>query len=464
MLRRSFKPLQRSSLFLRSYSEVPQTPQQNSPSSTETKYEHKLSHKELREQAIAEALAREEEAIEKSKKIRELTEESRELIKTLNKTPTNLIQERISKLNKDLSEISKDKVKQLDEELREYMTNNMNLTNDILSNRPWLKQTQQQQIANKGTSSSSTSSSNQFTSQYPNLKPTPDYKDYSKQELYLRQLNYLRTSGLLGSKLENIYKPQNDTIKPPKISQTTIKNLMAAGCHLGHSTSSFNPKFQPFLYGTYEGIHLIDLNQTIEQLKLACKIIEGINEKGGIILFVGTHKNWSIQESLVYAAKRSKSYYVSKRWIPGTITNYLEINKQIKDPLMKQTIDMNDSKVHVRTTTTNDNSIIKPDLVIILNPTENSNCINECISSNIPTIGLCDSNMDPNLLTYPIPCNDENVRSVNLMLGIMSKAGESGLNKRLDIIKKLKENERQQLEKQSRYQQQIEQNDGSVVA
>ncbi|KAI5963175.1 uncharacterized protein KGF55_002967 [Candida pseudojiufengensis] len=446
MLKSSFKPLQRSSLSIRCVSNSSFYLQSETTPTSKTVYEHKLSHKELREQAIAEALAREEEAIEKSKRIRELTEETKELITTLNKTPTTLMKERISKLNQDLSKISQNKVKQLDEELRDYMTNNMKLTNDILANRPWLKQqtNQQKQIQDSKQRTSTSSSSNQFTSQYPNLKPTPDYKDYSPQELYLRQLNYLRSSGNLGSKLENIYKPQNDTHRPPKISETTIKNLMAAGCHLGHSTSSFNPKFQPFLYGTYNGIHLIDLNQTFNQLKLACKIIEGIIEKGGIVLYVGTHKNWSIQESLVKAAERSKSYYVSKRWIPGTITNYLEVSKQIKDPLMKQTIDMNDNQIHINQQ--QNNSIIKPDLVVILNPTENNNCINECISSNIPTIGLCDSNMNPRLLTYPIPCNDENIRSVNLMLGIMSKAGESGLNKRLNIIKKLKDEERQILE------------------
>lgn len=462
MLRTSLRrPFSRS--LVRYYAE-PAT-QNTAPSSANL--EHTLSHKELREQAIAEALAREEEAIQKSKQIRELTEKSKELINVLNKTPTNLMNERIAKLNQDISKIPKEKIKQLDEQLREYMTNNMHLTDDIIENRPWAQRTNRVNgghRSSKDSDAKASSMSNQYTSQFPNLKPTPDYKDYSEQELYLRQLNHLRTSGALGSKLENIYKPQRDTTNPPSIKQTTISNLMAAGCHLGHATSSFRSNYQPFIYGTYNGIHLIDLNQTISQLQTACKVIEGVSEKGGVILFVGTHKNWSIQESLVAAADRSKGYYVSKRWIPGTITNYIEVSRQIKDPSMKQHIDMENKPLNSQVTS---NSIIKPDLVILLNPVENRNCIKECLSACVPTIALCDTDMEPSLITYPIPCNDENVRSVNLMLGIMSKAAEAGVKRRLDIIKQLKESERQAekqlLEQQEQQQQQDPFQEGAVA-
>lgn len=456
MLRTSFgRPLRRS--LVRYYVEpVPKhVPSNNN-------LEHTLSHKELREQAIAEALAREEEAIQKSKQIRELTEKSKELITVLNKTPTTLMNERIAKLNQDLSRIPQDKIKQLDEQLREYMINNMHLTDDIIENRPWANKNLKngRKISAKESESKASSMTNQYTSQFPNLKPTPDYKEYSEQELYLRQLDHLRTSGALGSRLENVYKPQRDTTNPPSITQTTISNLMAAGCHLGHATSSFRSNFQPFIYGTYNGIHLIDLNQTISQLQTACKVIEGVSEKGGVILFVGTHKNWSIQESLVAAAERAKGYYVSKRWIPGTITNYIEVSKQIKDPSMKQQIDMENKPLNSAVTS---NSIIKPDLVILLNPVENRNCIKECLSACIPTIALCDTDMEPSLITYPIPCNDENVRSVNLMLGIMSKAAEAGVKRRLDIIKQLKETERQAAKQQLQESQQDPFQEGAAL-
>ncbi|CAK9440080.1 mitochondrial 37S ribosomal protein uS2m [Lodderomyces beijingensis] len=408
--------------------------------------EHKLSNKELREQAIADALAREEEAIKKAKEIRELTAQSQGLIGTLNKTPTELVNERIRQLNRSLAKLPEEKVKQLDEELRDFIIKNMQLPQDIVADRPWAQAKSSQRVSRTGegtTTATTTRSpeSNEFISQYPNLKPTPDYKSYSEQELYIRQLNYLRTTGSLGSKLSDIYKPQRDTTHPAKISETSLNTLLAAGCHLGHATASFRASFQPFLYGVYNGIHIIDLNQTLKQLKVACKVIEGVSEKGGIILFVGTHKNWSIQQSLVAASERSSAYYVSKRWIPGTITNYIEVTSQIKDPQSRHRADMTNKIVESGKYIPQ--SVIKPDLVVVLNPVENRNCIKECIASCIPTIALCDTDMEPSLVTYPVPCNDDNARSVNLMLGIMSRAAEAGLKTRLNVIKELKEAERQ---------------------
>ena len=100
--------------------------------------EHTLSHKELREQAIAEALARRRSHF-KTKKLRELTQESQNLISALNKTPTTLINERLNKLNEDLSKLSQDKIKQLDEELKDYLNQNMILPDHLKANRPWLR-------------------------------------------------------------------------------------------------------------------------------------------------------------------------------------------------------------------------------------------------------------------------------------------------------------------------------------
>lgn len=409
---------------------------------------HTLSQKELREKAIADALAREEEAILRTKRIRELTEESQLLISTLNKTPSTLINERLNKLNQDLSKLPQDKVKQLDEELREFLNNNIILPEHLTINRPWAKEDSE---SNKNTSSGDSSStgkasstiSSQYTSQYPNLKPTPDYKPYSSQELYLRQLHHTRLNGKLGSRVTDVYRPQRDVNNPIKYNDTTIAKLMAAGCHLGHATSSFRASMQPFIYGIYDKVHIIDLNKTLEKLTLACKVIEGVVEKGGIVLYVGTYKNnSSIHEALIKASERSHGYYVNKRWIPGTITNYTEITKQYSQVKTKVDIDMKEKQYEIK----HAEKIIKPDLVVLLNPVENRNCIKECISACIPTIGLCDTDMEPSLLTYPIPCNDDSVRSVSLMLGILSKSAETGLNNRLAAIEKLEKNATKQIE------------------
>ncbi|EGW30585.1 uncharacterized protein SPAPADRAFT_63428 [Spathaspora passalidarum NRRL Y-27907] len=390
-----------------------------------------MSQKELRNKEIQEALALEEEAFQRSKEIRELKFQTVEMISSLNKTPSTLINSRLQKLQQDLDNLPADKVKQLDEELQEFMNSQVALPTIDSINRPWVSKN-----SSDDSSSRLVPTQSKFGS-YPNLRTTPDYKGYSDQELYLRQLNHARLCGKAGSKLSNVYRPHHDIRYPPSVNDTTIANLMAAGCHFGTSKQSWRESTQPFIYGEYNGIHLIDLNVTIERLKYACNVIKGVAEKGGIIVYVGTHKNTSVQNALIAAAKKSKGYYVSKRWIPGIISNFIEVTGQIKKEIMVE-VDMEDNL-----TGNNDlrfhGKVLKPDLVVLLNPLENRNCVNECAASNIPTVGLCDTDMEPSLLTYPIPCNDDSIRAVTLMLGILSRAAEDGMNARLNAINEHKE-------------------------
>ncbi|KAG2732214.1 hypothetical protein G9P44_004631 [Scheffersomyces stipitis] len=399
-----------------------------------------MSQKELREKAIADALAREEEEYAKIKAMRELNNQTSELITSLNKIPSNLINSRLQKLQQDLQNLPEYKVKELDEELEEFMFSHMKLPYGEVYNRPWSG------ISNEESSSISSNkdeviqqrlvstTSSSYSTQFPNLKPTPDYRGYSEQELFLRQLAHSRHSGSLGSKLSNVYRPQDDIKNPTKLKDVSIATLMAAGCHLGHSKSNWRPTTQPFIYGEYDGIHLIDLNETAAALKRASNVIKGVSKKGGIILYVGTSKNVFQNRALEEAAIRSNGYYVTKRWIPGTITNYTEVTKQIQGT-QKIEVDM-ENKPTGRNLGVEQGQLVKPDLVVILNPVENRNCINECILSRVPTIGLCDTDMEPSLLTYPIPCNDDSVRSVTFMTGILSKSAEEGLLERLEEVNK----------------------------
>ncbi|ODV78237.1 uncharacterized protein CANTADRAFT_22260 [Suhomyces tanzawaensis NRRL Y-17324] len=399
--------------------------------------EQQLSQKELRDKAIADALAKDEEITAKNKYLRELKSQTKNMISVLNKTPSTLIESRLQKLQEDLNKLPQDKVKQLDEELEEFMNTQMQLPKKEVFNRPWAKQASQTSDLGLSQKLNSTTSMS-YTNKFPNLVPTADHKPFSDQELYLRHLAHSRLSGNLGSKLADIYRPRDDVKNPKDLKDTSISTLLAAGCHLGHSKAMWRPSTQPFLYGEYDGIHLIDLNETIAALKRACKVIKGVSKKGGVILYVGTSKHWAQQRALEEAATRSKGYYIDKRWIPGVITNYIEVTRQIKGE-SKIEVDMHNNPTDRKI----DNELlIKPDLIVILNPVENRTCINECILLRVPTIGLCDTDMEPSLLTYPIPCNDDSVRATSLILGVLSKAAEAGLEERFANLEELKSSQR----------------------
>lgn len=403
-----------------------------------------------RERAISEALAKEEEGFARARMLREMKEETKNMISTLNKTPSTLISSRLKKIQQELDNLpDQGKVKQLNEELEEFLNKHMNLPKFEIQNRPWAK------ISNSNIDELKTSSDNTSTSQtirstastsifnqFPQLKPTPNYKPYSEQELFLRHLSHTRNLGNLGSNLTDIYLPKDDIRKPQHLEETSISTLMAAGCHLGHAKSQWRPSTQPFIYGEYNGIHLIDLNETLTSLKKASRVIKGVSEKGGVILYVGTSKSQEQHLALEAAAKRSQGYYISKRWIPGTITNFVEVTRQLSGELRHETDLLNQSTGRDLLKEADD--LIKPDLVVILNPVENRNCVNECIILRVPTIGLCDTDMEPSLLTYPIPCNDDNIRSTNLMVGVLSKAAQDGLQMRIDKMTAYKKTQNKQ--------------------
>lgn len=401
--------------------------------STQVLESSELSQRELRERAVQEALAREEEAAARAKALRELKTRTQNLVSVLNTTPSAIILQRLQKLQNDLDKVPQEKVQQLDQELEAYLAEHMQVPATESSNRPWAQISQKSDDPDTKRIHSTTSSS--YTSQFPGLRPTPDYKPYSAQELFLRQLAHTRTAGSLGSELTGIYVPRNEVKRPTDVSETSVATLMAAGCHLGHAKAAWRPSTQPFIYGEYDGVHVIDLNETLTALKRATRVIKGVARKGGIILYVGTLKHWEQHRALEEAARRLRGYYVSKRWIPGTITNFTEVTKQI-GAAGRVELDMADKPtgraVH------NDGSLVKPDLVVLLNPVENRNCINECIKARIPTIGLCDTDMEPSLLTYPIPCNDDLTRASSLMTGILLRAAEDGVNERLAVVTQYK--------------------------
>lgn len=165
-----------------------------------------------------------------------------------------------------------------------------------------------------------------------------------------------------------------------------------------------NPNFVPYAYGVRAGITIIDLDHTLPLLRRAANLVRAIASKDGSIVFVGTRPD--LRNVVRRAAERTgnQAYHVGERWLPGTLTNRVQFfgSQEVTGHRMT------------------------PDLMIFLNPISNMNAIAECAIEHVPTIGIIDSNVDPRIVMYPIPANDESVRTAELIAGVLSVAGREG--------------------------------------
>lgn len=342
-------------------------------------------------------------------KQKELNDEIVKGLKQLSNTPLKDVEKYLNNAEKsDLSE----KEMLLEQELTKFLKK-YSQDNQLLSD-----------ISDKDTTSRAVEEILQ-TKRYPYLVPSSNDKPYTQQELYLRQIHHATHSAKLGARVEKVFSPYRDIYTPPTPEKVSLEKLMAAGVHLGQSTSLWRSSTQPYIYGEYKGIHIIDLKQTLSHLKRAAQVVEGVAERGGVILYLGTRSGQKL--ALEEAAKKTHGYYVSTRWIPGTLTNSTEISGIWE----KHEVDFSDMPTGRQLHTDENSKIVKPDLLVVLNPTENRNALNEAMKTRIPTIGIVDTDSEPSFLTYPIPGNDDSLRSVNLLLGVLVKAGERGLRNRI---------------------------------
>ena len=232
------------------------------------------------------------------------------------------------------------------------------------------------------------------------------------------------TSGHLGSTITPHYKPSQLLHDPPSPSSITLELLLASQSHLGHSTSLWNPMNSRYIFGIRQGIHIISLDVTASHLRRACKVVSGVTERGGLILFIGTRPGQD--RCVVNAANLAGGCHLFERWIPGSITN----GQQILGNCRLKIVDEYDREVKGYQEELLEYSALKPDLVVCLNPLENWVALHECALNNIPTIGIIDTDANPTWVTYPIPANDDSLRCVQVIAGVLGKAGEEGHIKR----------------------------------
>lgn len=175
-----------------------------------------------------------------------------------------------------------------------------------------------------------------------------------------------------------------------------------------------------YIFGIRQGIHIISLDVTASHLRRACRIVSGVTERGGLILFVGTRPGQDT--CVVKAASLAQGCHLFQRWIPGSITNGEQIYKDCRLKL----VDEHDREIPGYEEELDEAPVLKPDLVVCLNPLENWVLLHECGLNNIPTIGIIDTDADPTWVTYPIPANDDSLRCVQVIAGVLGRAGEEG--------------------------------------
>ncbi|KAJ5774482.1 Ribosomal protein S2 bacteria/mitochondria/plastid [Penicillium paradoxum] len=231
----------------------------------------------------------------------------------------------------------------------------------------------------------------------------------------------------LGTTVKALYDPENVIRNPPKPSQVSLEMLLAAGTHLGHSTSRWNPQNSRYIFGIREGVHVISLDVTAAHLRRAAKVVEEVAARGGLILFAGTRKGQ--KRAVVKAASLAKGYHIFERWIPGSLTN----GEQILGHCETKVVNALDEELPNFKADLADRPSLKPDLVVCLNPLENVVLLHECGLNNVPTIGVIDTDADPTRVTYPIPSNDDSLRATCLIAGVLGRAGEAGQLRRLKM-------------------------------
>ncbi|KAL8923278.1 MAG: hypothetical protein Q9208_004678 [Pyrenodesmia sp. 3 TL-2023] len=238
------------------------------------------------------------------------------------------------------------------------------------------------------------------------------------------------TTAHLGTTLTPHYEPHTLLTNPPPPSEISLPLLLASQSHLGHSTSLWNPANSRYIFGIRQGIHIISLDVTAAHLRRACRVVSGVTERGGIILFVGTRRGQ--HRAVVNAAAMSGGCHLFERWTPGSITN----GHQILGRCRMKVVDEFDRPVPGYENDCLERPSLKPDLVVCLNPLENWVMLHECGLHGIPTIGVIDTDANPTWVTYPIPANDDSLRCVQLIAGVLGRAGEEGQRRRLERARK----------------------------
>jgi small subunit ribosomal protein S2 len=216
----------------------------------------------------------------------------------------------------------------------------------------------------------------------------------------------------------------------------TMKELLEAGVHFGHQTKRWNPKMQKYIFGERNGIYIIDLQKTLKKFREAYAFVRDLAADGGIVLFVGTKKQ--AQESVFEEATRCGMFYVNHRWLGGTLTNFATIRKSIArlkklDEMSetgeyerlpkKEVIGLERERAKLQNALVGIKNMDRlPSAVFIIDPKKEGIAVQEARRLAIPIVAIVDTNCDPTGIDYPVPGNDDAIRSVRLITSRVADA------------------------------------------
>ena len=220
----------------------------------------------------------------------------------------------------------------------------------------------------------------------------------------------------------------------------STKALLEVGAHFGHLTRRWEPKFKPFIYGIRSGVHIINIDKTTEEIQKAYFALRDIVAKGGKVLFVGTKK--AASEIIVEEAIRSGSFYVARRWLGGSLTNFKTISKRTSLLKSLEQLEIDGAYENMPKKVAGDKKKLQaklaanlegikemrkiPDAMVVVDPKAEHNAVAEAKILNIPVFALLGSNCNPQSVTFPIPCNDDSSKTIKLILGLLADAVVEG--------------------------------------
>ena len=253
-----------------------------------------------------------------------------------------------------------------------------------------------------------------------------------------------KVEGVAEGELRPVVTESSNALSQEAAGPTTMKSLLEAGVHFGHQTRRWHPSMKQYIFATRNGIHIVDLQQTLTMLERACDFVTEVVRAGDSVLFVGTKRQ--AQETVVQEATRSGAFYLNIRWLGGTFTNFATIQKRIdylvqleerkiKGQLAllakRESMKLEDKIVRLNRYLGGIKSMTKlPKAIFVIDIGKENIAVAEARRKGVPIIALVDTDCDPTHVDYPIPGNDDAIRSIRLVTRKIADAVLEGLLQR----------------------------------